>query len=562
MYHNLVQARIIHYRINFDKCKEFTENLNETINFPHLAFILKTNLVFADILFIDLNLSTKEVATAQKVANERGEKLVVFPNISKEKKEEITKLYAVNEKLNKKTDDLDDIFYKKTQPLNEKIGDIDAKLHELYGNKEANQKKINILESQKTSLKQKIDAIFEKMDIEVAKIEKTIEENQVKMDAALGEYTDNAGDQIINEISNLVNTNNFSSVVISGHHSGTYFSDTLKNISLGFEEFFKIFSNKEKSQAIKSIHLWGCYGNTPAEISQWKSILPNLAYTSGWTASAPKQDKAIDHDFLYKTLARMKSSEDVNSLDKTVTLLKSVPNITLANASISEGNCYAEIKQGKVNSYKLTDENCPKESLEQLMSALKEVKNYTQAVDGYEDVPNDNPNTNLRKYFATIRGTSKACSNLINNNFSDYRNLINNSNTSPFLVFNKEKVRPNFFSVFADETKVVLDLINNPKTEEDKKLKELNLKCDASANRKELFKCYESFAYHNNGLVTAYATLLKKYCLNFPPSSFVSENIKWFEEKKMTKDQLSIKEKEDYYYLQLQKEMQKKASPP
>jgi len=411
-----------------------------------LACIFKINLALADILFIDLNLNTKEVETAQKVANERGEKLVVFPNISKEKKLEVKKLFAENLKIHEKNLNLEFILRDKTRPLRNKKDDIESKLGELFENIEANKKLISVLESEKLSLEKEIEAISEKDYIEITKNKKIIDENKIKIGAVMGVYKTKDKNKIVDELSSLVNTNNFTSVVLSGHRSDGYFSDYLDMDGiLGFADFFKIFSNKEKAQTIKSIHLWGCYANTPEEISNWKSILPNLAYTSGWNASAPKEDKAIDHDFLYKTLVRMKNREDVNRLDKTVKFLKSVPNITLANASISEGNCYAEVSEGKINSYNLNDENCPKESLDKLIGALKEVKNYTEAIDGYEDVPNDNPNTSLRKNFATIRGTSKACRTLVSNKFSEYFYFLENSNTSPFLVFNKEKVRPNFF---------------------------------------------------------------------------------------------------------------------
>jgi len=174
------------------------------------------------------------------------------------------------------------------------------------------------------------------------------------------------------------------------------------------------------------------------------------------------------------------------------------------------------------------------------------------------DVPTDSPNTSLRDYIANIRGQSKACIQVVSLDYGDFAKYLNP--TYPFLTHNKDKVRPNFFSVFKEETKAVWDTINSGQGEGDKKLKKLNLKCDVTANRKELNLCLnqiERYAYTsaNPKLLSAYAELLRAYCLDFPPTFTISENINWFEVDKMTKEHLSAAEKDNPSYRNLQEAM-------
>jgi len=403
-------------------------------------------------------------------------------------------------------------------------------------------------------------------DPKIFRLREMQEEFKEKIISNVSNYRQKSKDTVIQELSNLVNSNNFSSFVISGHHTTNYFSDYLGyNQGLADEDFKKIFSNAEKNKEMKSVHLWGCYGNTPQSIANWKSIFPNLLYTSGWNASAPKEDKAIDTDFLYRTLVKMKNVEENATMEKTLNFFQSVPQITAANASYSQKDCYVEVNHGKIKTLNLVDSSCPAADLEMLLNSLNEIDNYAIIKEGYEDVPNDSPSTSLRRYIANIRGQSKPCIETIRANHAFLAKYLNPS--YPFLTFNKDKVRPNFFSVFEDETKAVWDTINNGQAEGDKELQKLNLKCDVKASRKELNICSDQLAMYserssNPKLLSAYAKILRAYCLDFPADPMMRENINWFETDKMTKEHLSQLEKRSALYLNLEEGMSHPSQAP
>jgi len=82
-----------------------------------LALIFKINLAYSDILFVDLNINNKEVAAARKAATERGEKLVVYPELSSEVRSEIEKLKSVKKKASDEEKDLFKVYNKKEDTL-------------------------------------------------------------------------------------------------------------------------------------------------------------------------------------------------------------------------------------------------------------------------------------------------------------------------------------------------------------------------------------------------------------------------------------------------------------
>jgi len=526
-----------------------------------VALVFKINLAFSDILFIDLNLNNKEVKAAQKAATERGEKLVIYPDLSSEVRSEIENLKFQIHKDKEARGRLRMTFFKKISALGIQTDAWERTLSSLKENPQLNQEKINELErkiSQHNEEKNKL-RLASTHDPQIKQLKERIDQADNKIATNISSYREKSKDTVVQELSNLVNSNNFSSFVMSGHHATNYFSDYLgKNLSMGDEDFKKIFSNAEKNKEMKSVHLWGCYANTPQSIAKWKALFPNLLYTSGWSASAPKEDKAIDTDFLYRTLVKMKNVEENATMENTLNFFQSVPQITAANASYSQKDCYVEVNHGQIKTLNLVDSTCPPAALEAFLKSLNEINNYAMIKDGYDDVPNDSPNTILRRYIANIRGQSKACIQTISANHSDLAKYLNP--TYPFLTHNKDKVRPNFFSVFAEETKAVWDTINSGQGEGDKELKKLNLKCDITANRKELSLCVGQLNKYanssaNSKLLYAYAEILEAICLDFPTNPMMSENINWFEVDKMTKEHLTADEKGYPLYRNLQEAM-------
>ena len=53
------------------------------------SLLICQQIAFADVLFIDLNMSSKEIDAARRGAAARGEKLIVIPNISEQARKKI-----------------------------------------------------------------------------------------------------------------------------------------------------------------------------------------------------------------------------------------------------------------------------------------------------------------------------------------------------------------------------------------------------------------------------------------------------------------------------------------
>jgi len=352
-----------------------------------VALVFKINLAFSDILFIDLNLNNKEVKAAQKAATERGEKLVVYPDLSSEVRSEIENLKFQIHKDKEAKKRLGVVFSKKIQLIYDQVSQLLRTVDSL--NAETDQGKINELNRKIALENEKINILISARDADpqIKQLQERIDQAHVKIEANVSSYREKSHTAINQELSNLVNSNNFSSFVISGHHATDYFSDYLgPDFILNDMDFEKIFSNAEKNKEMKSVHLWGCYANTPQSIAKWKALFPNLLYTSGWNASAPKEDKAIDTDFLYRTLVKMKNVEENATMENTLNFFQSVPQITAANASYSQKDCYVEVNKGSIKTLNL-DSTCPAAALEEFMKSLNVIRNYAMIKDGYDDVP-------------------------------------------------------------------------------------------------------------------------------------------------------------------------------
>lgn len=59
-----------------------------------LTILLFSSSVYADILFIDMNNSSKEIDAAKRAAATRGEKLIVLPKLPQEDQKELAKVLS------------------------------------------------------------------------------------------------------------------------------------------------------------------------------------------------------------------------------------------------------------------------------------------------------------------------------------------------------------------------------------------------------------------------------------------------------------------------------------
>lgn len=367
----------------------------------------------ADILFIDLNFNTQEIETAKKAATARGEELVVYPKVTDNDRTTINEKRAG------------------LRQLENEWRDLDKKMKE-----EKNEEKLKKLTTQYNDLQTK----WTRKDEELINFIKT--KNYL--------YSPETLNALVTKHSAAKGS--FSSLVVSAHHSGkSYFGYAGGMMDSDLKDMIAV--SPKAFETTRSVYLWGCYTTTKAGIVTWKGILPTAYVIAGWDGSAPRQDKPINRDFLYKMLVKEKDLSEKTSLKQALSLFKSIPKIKESSAAYCIGSAYVSTKGEEI----FENFTCPEEDLNNLKAMKEEVEKYTNALETqYENVPEDTQNSILREAYS-LGHQMEHCTDARMIPSSDLDRLIK-------LIFDHQ-VRKNFSKVFADEiavTNEILKRINAP----------------------------------------------------------------------------------------------------
>jgi hypothetical protein len=362
-------------------------------------FLIPLN-VFADILFINLNLSNKELATALKAAKERGEKLRVIPEVLP-----------------------DDTL--KIEALRNEISSLELK------KKNPNEKDI----AKKTLYSDKLDELNSQLSV----ITKKYIVDNSHLDNILTEFDNNPKVQL-------------SSLIISGHHSKYFFGDN--SSELDYEKLEETFNNHpEAIKNLKSIYLWGCYTLTKKRVVFWKRVVPSAYILSGWDDSAPKEDKKLDHEALYKLLVNEQKESLKTDLKKSISFFNSITGVKQSSHTICIGSNYINNK-GDQN---ITDflKSCSPEEIEKFKKNLEIVEEYRKASSKeFAEVPKSTASSILREIYNYGRKIEH-CDEFVE---TELNKLI-------FLIFDKQ-VRKNIAKYFEKDFKLIdniFEKINLPK---------------------------------------------------------------------------------------------------
>lgn len=317
------------------------------------SFFFFTTLIFnsfayADILFIDLNFSEKEVATAMKAAKLRGEKLIVYPSVPD----------SDRKKLMKMRDEIIKVSKQKDKAVN--------------GSKE-------------------------KEDLITKKIE--LEDSRDKFTASKGyDYTPQSLSSLIEKYNKK--NNGFSSMIISGHSGDLNFLGDAGTIGISkLKEM--IAKYPDAFGEMRSLYLWGCYTTTKSKIKSWKETLPNAYVIAGFEASAPKQDKDIDLDYLHRMLVSEQKLSLNMSLKKAIEFFRSIPDIRSVTATFALGSCYISNKGGEMINKSFS---CSEEVILKLKATKNKMLSYINATEKkFEDVPISTGQSDLREIYTLGR---------------------------------------------------------------------------------------------------------------------------------------------------------------
>jgi hypothetical protein len=368
-----------------------------------LANLILSPLVFADILFLDVNDSEKEVLAAKEAAKKSGRKIVVVPDVDENTKKQLRSLNAIVENLqNKRNDECHDSGYESDECQNLEI--------------ELSKKQEEVVELQ------------DKVQINVEKIRDVLKKRE--------------------------ETNSpFSTMIISGHDGTGEFSGVYGNIT--DEAISKLFASFPKqSKAMRSLHLWGCYTTSPASLlNNWLHYFPNTALISGYDDQAPLNDKPAGWKYLKGVLE--KENELLNSTDakKLQRLLKKIPGAAQTHSAIYVCGQYAN----NTEAFDLSElsSRCEKykEEVERLSEGYMCYKRATDA--NCSEPPETTSSGPIREFYEALH-KADACNKLAaeDENYIGY-----NRDEALRLIFYRE-VKKNFARVYQKQLREMDELMN------------------------------------------------------------------------------------------------------
>ncbi|GEM_PF-4454353 len=346
-------------------------------------------------LFIDTNLSLKEVEAARKGACERGERFVLHPD-----------------------------------------GELADKGRKTYYNyltkKEYYDKKCD----ESTPACDKLEAEVDKLD-------------QQMNDFDFEEYKMN--DENIKKALASVKASNasISTLVVSGHDGGGEISGDYISGSFTKNNFFNLYDevfDAEDKKKLHSVLLWGCYTGTYSEATDWKTQFPDAKAIAGFYDSAPLATRPASSDLMLDFLVKeesLYSIEDEKELKRSIQNLKSIlyvqPGIMI-NACHDEQIYYSHFLDGD---HRKTFFLTPSDADEQCKLIQEEWPDKRQKLisylEGYQEVPEKISGSELRSIYGFIRQNEKC--------FKDHLNI--DANKVGLLLF-WNGVSENFNAKYGD----------------------------------------------------------------------------------------------------------------
>ena len=300
------------------------------------------------ILFIDTNNSELEIATTEKAACARGERLVVVPKNYKEYIKLTSASIAIGKKIEKCVATKGDC----------------------------------------SSLQQEGSKVYKEIE-SLKKASKSIK-SQTK--AALDEIKGSGG-----KLQNLT---------ISGHDGGGHFGGFKGDF--GRYDLAQMMKEYQEINEVKSVLLLGCYTGVPKEVIEWKHIFPDVKIIAGYDGSAPLSDKPAGHQYIADILLKEKSLLKNAEQKKLQSYAKqNIQGLTQMNAAMyllcndgtNEGEFYyGSLKEGKnFRPFDIKECENKKSEIEALISKVN------QYYSGELEIPKNTASGELRQLYNEAR---------------------------------------------------------------------------------------------------------------------------------------------------------------
>ncbi len=358
--------------------------------------------VLADVLFIDLNTSPKEVQAAERAAQKRGEKLIVLPEIPS----------SVQKKLGVLNNDLQKVE-----------SQIRKKNCEMTVSKECDD-----LLSKETQLNNEKRSLTHRLKIgpsELTKALKRIEKNNIQL----------------------------TSVVFSGHDGNGVFMGTAGGFrEPDIAEAFDAVPRLKKG--VRSVMLWGCYtANMGALNHWWKKTFPDAELIAGFDGVAPSGAKAGSANYLEDILVKEKELTAIKDEKEMALAFKRLKDVPYMNAALCSNDIY--VSNSLTFSLGQADANCQTQNLESIQKIYSCYKNAE--TPACANPPSDYRTGELRQIYNNLQRYRHCFEE------KSTADIPNPENVIRLLLF--ENVKTNFYKEYEKELAAFdryLDLIEAP----------------------------------------------------------------------------------------------------
>ncbi len=257
-----------------------------------------------------------------------------------------------------------------------------------------------------------------------------------------------------------------SSIVISGHSNGSSFwgdatprvttTDADGNTSslpsdIDPGDFKAVFGSSPATKSVRSLYLWGCYGQTTYGATSWKATFPSIEMFAGFNDPGPL-DATASSPALLKDLL-IKDQKIVQDRDDSA-LLKDYSQLTdvhFTHLAMLVNQCYTDGKETK--SFQQLSECTDK--LKKISGEMNGVyADYFNAKDAaYANPPSDPHNSPLRDFYNDMQQNRACVKSFTNFAAPSVDNILG-------LLFFKN-VEKNFCAFYGDEFTAASQAVND-----------------------------------------------------------------------------------------------------
>ncbi|MGK5083458.1 hypothetical protein WDW37_09130 [Bdellovibrionota bacterium FG-1] len=298
-----------------------------------LFSVFAVSFAHADILFIDMNGSAREVSAAREAASARHEKLLVFPDLPDEVRREMAVL--------------------RTMIATAKKGSTASiSAHE----------RVLALSRQYSQSMPNLEKVLQAADLAHQKIASVVVSgHRAKNGTYFGTFIIRPDEEITDDV--LMN-------LFKSHHS--------------------------TQDSLTGIFLWSCYAGSKPNIEEWKKSWPQLQIIFGFQEQSPLGDSDQARDVLRDVLTRQSELALQNDLATASAAISHVSSSLSTSLSGAIGPCWVAAGRPEMSTLLYAQSGCPpslSKDLLRLIQTYWDIRNAT----GYDDVPRDEPKNPLRQ---------------------------------------------------------------------------------------------------------------------------------------------------------------------